>query len=954
METGSLNPFQNQIGGFVQMMASIKKKLFRDGIELHLRFYKIVLECILLLFVISTSDRLFSQVSPLAISEDAKFIAFYSKPSWINDQVLVAEGMNYKKSNIGLYDMPVYIYNNKTGKFIHTLHLKTKEIPDLRNGAFSPNANTFFVRNGRFFTLWNIPSGKCLKTIKADTIIFSWQYDSFYALEGNQIIKYSFYYNQTDTFRMSKNAGILKFGLTTDDKFLIAQGTDQKVNIWRREVGNFELKTIPGYDFATDKNANFHVTTFKNEIFSLRTYNALDNHADFEKQKSLSADKFFGKKKSKKCKVILGSSLFSKGGEIFVLAWHKGKKKFWSFINISKRKENFKLEQSKNSYTDISPWFYSDTICFIRKDANTIEIYNVFTGKLLSSLKTNIPTCSGQILFDKRPLLLTRKETGLLVTGSTGKPEQTIATKSLNFCRNGNQNFIFQDQSERLAWRPVYTFFEDSTIHYFEENHEDLNNKYREEFVESHTDTISYIKIKELVAIGNAGDTKLNMQAKAMEITHEYTGFQFYLMDKDLKYYYGASAKDWNKIFCKLTVENEMHEIWTIDDFRIYESDDRKSPPLAICFVLDHSGSMAVGDVNAMQQSLISLSETKSSKDAFSLIKFDTKVQREVPFSTSGPELKEKIKVEGLKGYGGGTALIDGINDGLEMLKENTMFNNKALIVLTDGYENSSKNSANTVFKKAIDNNIAVFTIGLGASVDIEFLRSIANGTNGGYYWINQKNSLNDVFADIYRNMKNYYTIRFNTPYPGKYKLTLHLCPKGASDSLTHYFRNYVPDLLYTNDQNEKDSLFKKITGMGDTLYLNDFTAERVVEDMEFKEIKEEFDKLVFPKIKFDYDMTSIVKGTDFELKGVIDFLKRYPRCRLEVQGHTDNKGDLVYNEQLSQARADKVKSVMTEAGIEPERLRTRGFGETKPVDKNDTEQGRQKNRRVEFVLLSL
>jgi len=274
--------------------------------------------------------------------------------------------------------------------------------------------------------------------------------------------------------------------------------------------------------------------------------------------------------------------------------------------------------------------------------------------------------------------------------------------------------------------------------------------------------------------------------------------------------------------------------------------------------------------------------------------------------------------------------------------------------VLTDGYENASHGTQNQIFKKAIDNNIAVFTIGMGKTVDVQFLRSIATGTNGGYYWIEDNKKLNDVFADIYKNMKNYYTLRFNTPYPGKYKITLRLCKDKNNDSLVYYFNNFVPDLLYNTNQFETDSLFNEITGIGDTLYREDFNTERIYENIEFKELEDDFNALIFPNIKFDYNKTTIVSKTDNELVNVIAFMNKHPNCRVEIQGHTDDKGELLFNEKLSQVRAETVKLAITVSGITPERIQTRGYGETKPIFKNNSEEGRQKNRRVEFILVKV
>jgi outer membrane protein OmpA-like peptidoglycan-associated protein len=70
----------------------------------------------------------------------------------------------------------------------------------------------------------------------------------------------------------------------------------------------------------------------------------------------------------------------------------------------------------------------------------------------------------------------------------------------------------------------------------------------------------------------------------------------------------------------------------------------------------------------------------------------------------------------------------------------------------------------------------------------------------------------------------------------------------------------------------------------------------------------------------------------------------------VEVRGHTDSTGDEAHNLKLSERRADAVVEYMIKNGISPEQISARGFGETRPVDSNDTAEGRARNRRTEFV----
>jgi len=97
----------------------------------------------------------------------------------------------------------------------------------------------------------------------------------------------------------------------------------------------------------------------------------------------------------------------------------------------------------------------------------------------------------------------------------------------------------------------------------------------------------------------------------------------------------------------------------------------------------------------------------------------------------------------------------------------------------------------------------------------------------------------------------------------------------------------------------------------------------------------------------------SVLTGRSREiLLEVANVLDRYPDIKLEAHGYTDSEGPANVNKNLSQQRAQACIDVISEAGIDRERLKAVGFGEEKPIASNDTATGRQKNRRVEFKLI--
>ena len=108
----------------------------------------------------------------------------------------------------------------------------------------------------------------------------------------------------------------------------------------------------------------------------------------------------------------------------------------------------------------------------------------------------------------------------------------------------------------------------------------------------------------------------------------------------------------------------------------------------------------------------------------------------------------------------------------------------------------------------------------------------------------------------------------------------------------------------------------------------------------------------VIEGIYFDTAKATIKKRSNRKLDDAVEVLKKFPALRIEVSGHTDDRGNDAYNQALSERRADAVKAYMVERGVDAGRITTRGAGESQPRESNATKAGRGKNRRIEFKLL--
>jgi len=104
----------------------------------------------------------------------------------------------------------------------------------------------------------------------------------------------------------------------------------------------------------------------------------------------------------------------------------------------------------------------------------------------------------------------------------------------------------------------------------------------------------------------------------------------------------------------------------------------------------------------------------------------------------------------------------------------------------------------------------------------------------------------------------------------------------------------------------------------------------------------------------FEFDRADIKPESEVELLEVVRLLRAHPKWKVEVQGHTDSVGTAMYNQQLSQRRAEAVRQFLIQRGIKAERIQARGYGSSRPIAPNTTEEGRALNRRTEILFIEV
>lgn len=106
-----------------------------------------------------------------------------------------------------------------------------------------------------------------------------------------------------------------------------------------------------------------------------------------------------------------------------------------------------------------------------------------------------------------------------------------------------------------------------------------------------------------------------------------------------------------------------------------------------------------------------------------------------------------------------------------------------------------------------------------------------------------------------------------------------------------------------------------------------------------------------FKNVLFEQGKYILLEGSYTELDKLLRTMIRYPALKIRIDGHTDNVGDPNLNQSLSFFRAKVVETYLVEHGIDVSRIEVKGYGSSRPLADNSTEEGRAKNRRVEFVI---
>ena len=355
-----------------------------------------------------------------------------------------------------------------------------------------------------------------------------------------------------------------------------------------------------------------------------------------------------------------------------------------------------------------------------------------------------------------------------------------------------------------------------------------------------------------------------------------------------------------------------------IDSFKVREYGANDSIPYNISLTVDYSGSM-VAVLDAIQEGTEIFVNMKMRFDNIGISSFNQAYLQQVPLTNDKNKIINLYRTHKKEGIGLFSAVNDAIYNAMEILKNTDTTAPRVLVVFSDGDDNYSKKQIGEIIDTAKKYNIFVFAVAFGYSKD-DNLRTIAKYTGGKFYVVSSKEELISVFRDIYMSLRYFYLVSYKPPvFWGIHDVTLKINVPNRTDSLLAYDEYDTSD-LYPGDS----------SGIGKA-----------------------FDRIIL----FDFD-SAVVKPISYDtLDEMVDKMLTFDNLKLEIQGHTDNIGPkankIEYNQALSERRAKAVYDYMIKRGASAKNLRWRGFGMSKPIAPNETEEGRAKNRRTTFLVIA-
>jgi outer membrane protein OmpA-like peptidoglycan-associated protein/uncharacterized protein YegL/WD40 repeat protein len=887
----------------------------------------------------------------------------FSQGASSGNGLFIASVFNENNSNF------ISIHKFNTKDYVKKLEFDVKNALEIDSLIFNYNGNLICAKQGTSYFVWNLLVGEQVSKIySAQQVILANNEDLYFILKNNIITKYD---ATTGTELMKYttpyNQIIEEIRISPKDDFIAGIAGLEKSYIW--EIDTKEMQEqLNCFDLAFSEDGEFATIIRESEellktiVYELPEWNV---------SKSTSSEKLletFPVGGLGQNKVTTYKSSISKGGKYVAIYTEKSLEVSIYVFNAYTGKYVLTLNNAANLANSLYPQHWTSETTMITEGANMMAgEYDMLTGTTTAmALKLDQLTGETELSVENQKKNLKY---------SPDMKYVALQGESNFFIRASNvqANKITFEDAEFLCFTPdnKYLFIKkDNTVNVIvlsEVNKSMLSNTQINIYqFDKDISTITaesvilndgilpsgyeYLNIEAIQNIELSTEENLRILLKSINIVDNNVELKINLVDENGKAYTGADVETWLYIWCNLILQSPKGTVTQVNNFVVDETIDDKLPT-AVALVLDHSGSMGATRINALQAGASKLLKSKNTKDAFMLIKYDNNVKIEVPFSLVTSAFATALANTGATGYGGGTALVDATYLAIKKISKLKNYDNKTIILFTDGYENASIHTKSEIIEEAVKNNVEVNVVGFGEEVNEEYLKSIAYSTGGGFYHLYETDDLKNIFTDIDYKRRNYYSIKFDTQVKGNHIALLQLCQNDEKhDSIliafnTDYQKDdydlWAPIPPIKMKDFKKDEFTKLIIPL-------DIFLKPVVS----KEINKEFDGIDFPNILFETNSAKIIESEEKGINEIVAFMTKYPKIFLEINGHTDNEGDATWNLELSKLRTEAAKNLIVAAGIKESRLKTNGYGQTIPIATNDTEEGKALNRRIEFKIL--
>ena len=862
------------------------------------------------------------------------------------------------QSKINLID----IYETPSRAWIQTLPLPSEQAFD--EIRMSRTGKMFYTRTGTHYWFWSTQIANITAQIdEPDQVAFMNRWNYFLVYKNNQLKIHEINTGkESSSYRAPKEALDTLF-FTTNDYFLIGQSANE-FYFWERKKPRIKKHIRGSQIHVSQKNTRALIVSEKENNLQLISY-ALPT---FRKEAILDVQKILAKTIKEPYTIIPQECSISPNSRMWVISLKVGGVKELHFIDIHQRRAFFSI--SNKSFSEpiaLYPYhFVGDSKVIVKANEITAALFDYKTKKFEKALNCDLgiknlsPTdqskkqmLSPDFRFIAYSTYGTKHSTYIKNTSAT---KEKLKLNNYQFIAwgMGNSKAFVQDDDLNIYEIPASELVSNIKKAKLIAMNQQLWTPHNEKEIETDARPpkgYSYVPIQKFKHISTLSDSSiLRLHIKTVELVGDTSGIQVHLMDANGVYYYGADDRAWRHIWRSLKLKAPDGSITNLTNFQVNETRDDKTKPNAIVYVLDHSGSMGNERCEVLQNGVQKFIENKKTIDAVAVVKYDSRIKQSTKLDFYKKHLLENTKPIGMKGFGGSTSLLDAAQMGVALLENENAYNRRTVVLVTDGQENTSRSTKNQVINKALENGVQIVTVGFGENVTPEYLQALSYHTQGSFHHIYDRSDFEWIFQDIENKMRNYYTIKFDTRDIGEYTTVIEVGDDESSDTLVFTFNNRPLDMDAIDDDSPEFELNMNSFSYNELSEKdrNSFEDKPEIPDS----VGQEFKRLVFPDIKFVFAKTIIVQGTDKELINVVTFMKKYKYIRIEVQGHTDAVGEYVDNQSLSESRARKVKQELEKHGIAPDRIIFKGYGETRPISKNKTKEGRALNRRVEFHII--